>query len=221
MPRGAGAEGGHARMARGIPTNTSVPMYIPLDPPLSPELSVPVTRDSAAVPAPASRRTMDALRRLVRVLATSARSAPAAAGISGAQLFLLRQIGATPGLAIGELASRALAGQSTVSEVVSRLVARRLVQRSRGKDDARRVVLTLTRHGAKVIEHVPPTAQERLVEGLASMTPAQQARLAQSLEDWLSRAGLDRVSPTMFFEDGRGPGATRTHAATRRRRDNA
>lgn len=145
---------------------------------------------------------MDALRRIVRVLGTSARSAPSAAGISGAQLFLLRLIGAAPGISMGKLAARTLAGQSTISEVVTRLVDQRLVARARGKDDARRVVLTLTRRGSEIIADIPPTAQERLVEGLATMTPVQQTRLAHALEDWLERAGFHDVPPTMFFEDG-------------------
>src|SRR3982751_5293645 len=75
----------------------------------------------------ATRRVMDALRRIVRGLSASARVLPGGSSVSGAQLFVLRQIDAAPGLSIGELAARTLAGQSTVSEVVARLVERRLV----------------------------------------------------------------------------------------------
>lgn len=169
--------------------------------------------DRPDLPGPARRRespaqrTMDALRRLVRTLGTSARSTPGARGISGAQLFLLRAIGSAPGISLSALSARAMARQSTISEVVARLVERRLVARTRADEDARRVELTLTARGRGIVERAPQTVQERLVAGLESLSAIQQQRLASSLELWLERAGFDDVEPSMFFETSRSDGA--------------
>ena len=151
---------------------------------------------------PATRRVMDALRRIVRGLSGSARVLPGGSKVSGAQLFVLRQIGAAPGLTIGALASRTLAGQSTVSEVVAKLVARRLVARQAGAEDARQSVLTLTAAGRRAVADVAPTAQERLGAGLQALRPAERRALADALDAWLDRAGLGHVPATMFLEEG-------------------
>jgi DNA-binding MarR family transcriptional regulator len=144
---------------------------------------------------------MDALRRIVRVLSTSAHGPASRRGPTGAQLFVLRQIGAAPGLSIGELAARTLAGQSSVSEVVSRLVDRGLVSRRPNPNDARQAQLLLTARGRAAVRDTAATAQERLAAGLATLDASERTQLARSLERWLESAGLAELPATMFFED--------------------
>ena len=162
---------------------------------------------------------MDALRRIVRGLSGSARVLPGGSKVTGAQLFVLRLIGAAPGLTLGALAARTLAGQSTVSEVVAKLVARKLVARQAGAEDARQSVLTLTAAGRRAVDGAQPTAQERLTAGLGALRPAERRALADALDGWLDRSGLGDVPATMFLEDA--PAATRRRPArtgTERRR---
>lgn len=148
-----------------------------------------------------SIRAMDGLRRVVRALGASARGV-SPRGLSGAQLFVLRQIAAAPSLSLRELAERTLTGQSTVSEVVGRLVERGLVARVASLSDARRAELTLTARGRRAIAGTEATAQERLANGLAALPRAQRIRLADALDAWLIAAGLDDVAPAMFFDTG-------------------
>lgn len=159
---------------------------------------------------------MDNLRRVVRALGASARSV-SSRGLSGAQLFVLRQIAAVPSLSLGELAERTLTGQSTVSEVVGRLVDRGLVERTASATDARRAELTLTARGQRAIEGTEPTAQERLAEGLAALPRARRAALADALDAWLEAAGMVDVAAGMFF-DGRADAPARSSASRRPRR---
>src|SRR5438552_2043436 len=77
----------------------------------TPSRSTPTSRAPRATD-DSTRRVMDALRRIVRGLSASARVLPGGSSVSGAQLFVLRQIDEVPGLSIGELAARTLAGQS-------------------------------------------------------------------------------------------------------------
>ncbi|GJG85831.1 hypothetical protein tb265_10120 [Gemmatimonadetes bacterium T265] len=151
---------------------------------------------------------MNALRRAVRALGASAHAAGRRPGVSGAQLFVLRQIAAAPGLSPGDLARRTLAGQSTVSEVVGRLVAAGLVERRPSAADARRAELTLTARGRRAVAGAPPTAQERLAAGLATLAPADRDALATLLDAWLAAAGLADVPATLFFEPGRSDAAS-------------
>lgn len=149
----------------------------------------------------AATRTMDALRRLVRALGSSARGSARSGAPSGAQLFLLRRIAAEPGLSVGALASRTFASQSTVSEVVARLVAAGLVARRTSADDARQAMLSLTARGRRAVDDSEPTAQERLAQGLASLSATERETLAASLETWLAAADLAATPASMFFED--------------------
>lgn len=151
---------------------------------------------------------MESLRRVVRALSTSLRGAPRADGITGAQLFVLRQIAAAPGLSMNDLAARTLARQSTVSEVVSRLTQRGLVLRGMHAQDARQAVLTLTASGRRAIVGVEATTQERLAEGLTLMSASQRAVLAGALEAWLAAAGLSDIPAPMFFEGDHTPSGT-------------
>jgi len=149
----------------------------------------------------ATRRVMDALRRIVRGLSASARVLPGGSSVSGAQLFVLRQIDAAPGLSIGELAARTLAGQSTVSEVVARLVERRLVARRASATDARQSELTLTASGRRAIAAVEPTTQERLATALTQLRLDERETLASALEAWVGAAHLADEAPSMFLEE--------------------
>ncbi|MBW8768867.1 MAG: MarR family transcriptional regulator [Gemmatimonadetes bacterium] len=155
----------------------------------------------------ATRRVMDALRRIVRGLSASARVLPGGSSVSGAQLFVLRQIDAKPGLSIGELAARTLAGQSTVSEVVTRLVDRRLVARRASATDARQSELTLTASGRRAIASVEATTQERLAGALAQLRADEREILATALESWVAAAYLADEAPAMFLEDKPGDAA--------------
>lgn len=153
-------------------------------------------------------RIMDGLRRLVQVLSTSARGTSSSGRqerLNGAQVFVLRQIAAAPGLSLGELAARTLARQSTVSEVVAKLVARRLVMRGASATDGRQATLSLTTRGRQVAANVEPTAQERLLTGLGALSADQCGTLAEGLEAWLGAAGLAKVPATMFFERSGAP----------------
>jgi DNA-binding MarR family transcriptional regulator len=168
----------------------------------------------------ATRRVMDALRRIVRGLSASARVLPGGSTVSGAQLFVLRQIDAVPGLSIGELAARTLAGQSTVSEVVTRLVERRLVARRASAADGRQSELTLTASGRRAIAAVEPTTQERLAGALTQLRADERETLATALESWVAAAHLGDEAPSMFLEDKQGvaEGRERTRSTAKRSR---
>jgi len=151
------------------------------------------TEDSTA-------RAMDALRSIVRAIGALSRTSTTSNGVSGAQLFALRQIAETPGLSLNELAALTLAKQSSVSELASRLEQRGFIKRTPSESDGRQLELTLTPKGRRAIADSRTTAQERLISGLQRLPKAKRAELAESLEQWLAAAGFADVPPTMFGE---------------------
>ena len=83
-----------------------------------------------------TREVLDSVRWIFQALRESSRRAERLVGVSGAQLFVLQKLAESPGLSLNELADRTHTHQSSVSTVVSRLVERKLVQRSRAASDA-------------------------------------------------------------------------------------
>jgi DNA-binding MarR family transcriptional regulator len=164
--------------------------------------------DDAAADAAAADAAcvMDGLRRLVRALRTAAQAAQRERGVSGAQLYVLRQLAVGPPLSLREVAERTLTAQSSVSEVVARLVERGLVRSDPDARDRRRRALTLTDAGRAALGTAPETVQEQLVRALRALPAARRRELARGMDAWLAAAGVDEVEPTMLFEDGEMPG---------------
>ena len=144
-------------------------------------------------------RAMDALRRIVHALHSANARTESSLQVSAAQLFVLRQIDAEPGISMSGLAERTRSAQSSVSEVVARLVSEGLVERARSRADARRAELRVTQKGRKVAESSRETVQERLVAAYGQLAPADRATLASLMEQWLAEAKLDTAPARFFF----------------------
>src|SRR4051812_34367130 len=121
------------------------------------------------------RAILDAIRRIVRVLRESSALAERTVGLTGAQLFVLQNLSAEGALSVNELAARTLTHQSSVSVVVKRLVERRLVTKQTSPDDGRRVLLSVTPKGRKLLARAPEAAQERLIAGVEAL-PSYERR---------------------------------------------
>jgi DNA-binding MarR family transcriptional regulator len=144
---------------------------------------------------------MVALRRIVRFLRLADREAEAAVGLSAAQLFVLDSLAKQPASSLAELAERTLTDQSSVSTVVTKLVARRLVTRKRAPDDRRRAELRVTAAGAKLARSAPRVPQARIMEIVREMTSRRRSELVRSLDGFVRAIGAAEVTPRMLFED--------------------
>jgi DNA-binding MarR family transcriptional regulator len=155
---------------------------------------------------------LDSMRRIVRALGISARTAERSIGVTGAQLLVLRMLDAHPAQSLNELAALTFTHQSTVSVVVERLVNRGFVTRSRSESDGRRVVLALTAAGRRALRHSPPPAQMRLIAAINGLSPDRRRALARVLESVVESMDLAKGPVGFFFEEPPAP-------AVRRRRE--
>jgi DNA-binding MarR family transcriptional regulator len=148
------------------------------------------------------RTVVDDLRRIVRWLRVASGELERRLGVSAAQLFVLRQLDEKRAGSIAELAARTLTDQSSVSVVVSRLVAHGLVVRTRRKDDQRCAELSVTARGRATLRRAPHTRQELLIAALARLPAARRAALASGLAALVRETGIGEEPPAMFFEEG-------------------
>jgi DNA-binding MarR family transcriptional regulator len=149
------------------------------------------------------RAALDAFRRIVQALRVGARDGERRAGLSSAQLFALQQIAEHPGASINDVAALTFTHQSSVSVVIQRLVAQRLVSKGAPRHDRRRQHLELTAAGHRVLRSAPAVVQERLIAAISALRAADRRALARSLGDVARLVDPNGdAHPPMLFENG-------------------
>jgi DNA-binding MarR family transcriptional regulator len=168
--------------------------------------------------APACSTALQGIRQLISALSQSARRVEQRTGITNAQLFLLREVVAQDDLTINELAARAMTGQSTVSDVVSRLERRKLVTRGRADDDGRVVTVSATAAGRRLLQRAPEPATGKLLDVLSAMPVRDLNTVVRALALLNDGLGTDAArDATMLFEGEDASGSDASSRSPRRR----
>jgi DNA-binding MarR family transcriptional regulator len=148
-----------------------------------------------------SQAIVDAIRKIVHALELGSRAAQKTVGLSGAQLFVLQTLAAKSAMSVNELASLSYTHQSSVSVVVSRLVEAGFVKRVRSTEDGRRVELTVTAAGRRLLKADIVTPQERLFQALDQLPGLKLSTLRALLSELVIASGMDaETTPPMFLE---------------------
>jgi DNA-binding MarR family transcriptional regulator len=104
-----------------------------------------------------------------------------ALGVTGPQRLVIRLIGRFPGISAGELAATLRTDPSTLSGVLQRLQAARLIRRGRDASDGRRVLLSLTPRGRSVDRLNSGTIENAVKTALRGVSPRDLACTARVL----------------------------------------
>jgi len=102
--------------------------------------------------------------------------------VTGSQLWVMQEVATTPGIGVSELAERLSIHQSTCSQLVEKLVARKLIFKERSKEDQRRVWLRLTEEATRLIKNAPSPSEGVLPEALSALPVETMRSLDASLE---------------------------------------
>jgi DNA-binding MarR family transcriptional regulator len=97
------------------------------------------------------------------------------------QLRVLVMVSAEQGLSINGVASGLGVNASNASRTCERLVAAGLLHRDEHADDRRRVVLTLSPAGRRLVDSVMEVRRTELLNVVAKMKPADRRQLAEAL----------------------------------------
>ena len=105
-------------------------------------------------------------------------------GVTGSQRLVLRVAGLSPGISPGSLAAVLHVHPSTLTGVLRRLVAQRLLVRTSDRDDRRRSALRLTARGERVNRAKTGTVEAeigRALQGVAARDRAVTRRVLERL----------------------------------------
>lgn len=119
-------------------------------------------------------------------------------GVTGPQRLVLRVVGTSPGVSAGELARTLHMHPSTLTGILQRLTARRLLKRTEDAADRRRVRLDLTARGRRLTTPIVGTVEVAVKRAISSWTPAEldtTRRALSVLADCLEPAPATRRSP--------------------------
>lgn len=122
-----------------------------------------------------------ALRRIVRSIDLHSKKLIQSHHLTIPQVVLLREIQRRGRVSLGELARSASLSGATVTGIVDRLEARRLVRRERGDADRRQVFVEIAPAGVEAIGAMPPLLQEDFVRKLEGLETWEQAQILSSL----------------------------------------
>jgi DNA-binding MarR family transcriptional regulator len=120
---------------------------------------------------------------------------------------VLRVVGLFPGISAGDLAVVLHVHPSTLTGVLQRLVAQRLLRRSDHPGDRRRAVLRLTPSGFRVNAARASTVESAVGEALAAVSSRDSAA---------ARRVLERLPGHLEVTIGGGPGSSRKRRRSRR-----
>jgi MarR family transcriptional regulator, organic hydroperoxide resistance regulator len=103
-------------------------------------------------------------------------------GVTGPQRLVLRVAGLFPGVSAGDLATILHVHPSTLTGILQRLVAQRLLARLEDPRDRRRAVLYLTARGARVNAVGRGTVEAAVAEALIGVNARDRAATRRVLE---------------------------------------
>lgn len=123
-----------------------------------------------------------ALRRVIRAVDRHSHTLVQSYGLTGPQALLLTEVVRGVELPAGELAERVSLSHATVTDIVTRLESRGLVQRRRDTRDRRRVLVSATDEGRRIHRQSVPLLQESFVRQLGELEDWERSQLLASLQ---------------------------------------
>ena len=152
--------------------------------------------DGANTRLPDVLQFMQLLWAVVHGLERSSKGMAADLGVTGPQRLVLRVVGLFPGVSAGELAAVLHVHPSTLTGVLRRLVAQRMLLRVADPVDRRRAVLRLTPAGARVNATRRGTVEAAVATVLADVTAADRLAARSVLERLADHLGANAAALT-------------------------
>jgi DNA-binding MarR family transcriptional regulator len=155
------------------------------------------------------------LRRIVRAIQEQSATIEAAVGLTGPQLWALREINASVrGLSLGEIAKRLCLHKASAGRIAERLLQRGLIQADRPENDKRYVVVRVTKAGRVLAERpVAGPAQASLLSRLDNLDRDETEHLEATLSRLVQLLGAESIEPGPLFDES----SERKRRSSRRR----
>jgi DNA-binding MarR family transcriptional regulator len=143
-----------------------------------------------------------ALRRITRAIDLRSRTLLQDYGLTAPQLATLNTIARLKSVTVGDIAKEIHLGKPTVTGILNRLERRRLIQRTRGDQDRRSVVVSLTPEGEQVLSTAPSLLQDEFQQELDKLKEWERTQILATLQriaDMMDASGIE-AAPVLTSE---------------------
>ena len=133
-----------------------------------------------------------ALRRINMATDIGAKRLARDTGLTTPQLLTMQAVSDASSLTVGEVARAINLAMATTTSIVNGLERKGLLDKRRDLNDKRRVIVTLTTAGTRLIQDAPKTLQDLLARRFGDLEPWEQSFVL---------AALQRVATLMDADD--------------------
>lgn len=133
-----------------------------------------------------------ALRRINKATDRGAKQLAKDSGLTTPQLLVMQAISGAASITVGDVAREINLTQATTTSIVNGLERKQLLEKCRDTTDKRRVIVSPTANGRKLIREAPKTLQDLLERRFIAL---------ESWEQSFVLAGLQRLAALMDAED--------------------
>jgi len=146
------------------------------------------------------------LRKIVQSISLHSKYLMKKVGLTGPQLVILLEVSKYDEVSVGKIAKAISLSQATVTGILERLEKRELILRRRDDIDRRRVLISITEDGLRLLETAPPPMQESFVEQFNALEEWEKAMILSSLQRLVAMMDAKSIKAAVlstepFFEN--------------------
>jgi len=140
------------------------------------------------------------LRKIIQSISIHSRYLVKKVGLTGPQLVILQEISKNDEVSVGKIAKAISLSQATVTGILERLEKRSLIFRRRDDIDRRRVLVSITDDGLRLLETAPPLMKESFVEQFNGLEDWEQAMILSSLQRLVAMMDAKSIKAAGFLD---------------------
>jgi DNA-binding MarR family transcriptional regulator len=150
----------------------------------------------------AADEALVALRRIVKTVDLHSRTLAQQTSLTPSQLVVLKDLAGKSSAKPSELSRTAGLKQATISILLDRLQERGLIQRARGDEDRRTVLVQITPEGRQVLAEAPDLLQVQFGARFARLPDWEQAYINAALKRLVALMGVSDLDAAPVLDVG-------------------
>lgn len=143
-----------------------------------------------------------AIRQIVRAIERDSRILAKANGLAPSKLIVLQILDSDGTMSASDLSDRISLSQASVTTLIDKLSARDLVTRCRQDTDKRRVMVSITDDGRKLLGNAPGLLTDRFLKQFEGLEPWQQSSLLSTLEQVSTMLNAEKMDVAPILDVG-------------------
>lgn len=149
-----------------------------------------------------TNQVLIALRKIIQAIDLHSRHLVKQVGLTGPQLIVLNEVKRAGNPTVGDIAKAISLSQATVTGVLERLERRGYVLRSKSNSDRRKVLVSATENGLKILSKAPSLMQASFVKQFNNLKGWEQSMMLSCLQRLVDMMDAKTISASPVLTTG-------------------